>query len=1692
MALRVRRADDEIFGQQPRTIRVTQAQSQPQKIRIAGSGIAAKAPVDTRSTPSRLFDQINIFDNNRSFGRSQPTDRSGALRQGAEFGKNLAKELIAGPRFLVDSAILNPAREELAKLGGGQFQGSSLQSIRRNTNESLGIGRDAKDLVGGLRRVGGAGLETVSLGVGGGALTGLKAGVKPLAKFAAIEAAAGAAGNAGAELRENRNAGVADIAKSAAIGAVAGPVLAGTAGLAGKGVSRIVRGAADAPRVRVRDTPKTVRIVDESAIREALPELSDAEARAVVQNIENRPTAAKQVLENAKKINDAKTVEVETRARNTVFHVPGTGVYARLTPDSYKKLVRETENISASAGDVPHLSPLSSVQREGLREVPIEEVAKLSNNANQAAGSVKIAPQENTVKIAPTQVDEVPQALESVTVRAEEAAPVASEGTAQVTDPNLTQPARAADVPQQGTVRVAGAQEGPVIQATPEEISAKLGKQSEPARIEEDGGIKGMFNKIKRVIDPASELVRLDKTRAKALGVDRVPQSESLSNSFDFVKAMQGRTGDDIVLKILKDEGVLDIVGKYSGEDAKAFRRYQNVKFALEVKQKTGKDVLRIDGRPLTLQEMGDYIRAYEASNTSAVADARALKGYSDKVLDAAADSGLISRADAEFVKSRYKNYAPIDRLFPEDLARPELGINPVGTISRQKILQNIEGSDLPISETFDVYQTKTKQTLVDSARAEFGRKVASVAQEGSVEGLSPVLTKNQSLQLKETRELLKDVRDLRDKKRNQYNKMRSVSEKLTPQEERLSRDIGNKVRSLLRETVLDPDAQAAIGTISNRDALDLIGGFDGEGGTKRLADSLKKTNLQRNQIDTVINDIENTLQGLDNTSRNLVEEVRILAPDSTTGRQVVTTLDEGVQVKTEVTPEVAKVLQGLENQKQHALVKFFSALQKPFRATYTGVLNPTFQAISFAAFDPPMAIINSPQGFKTLLSPDAWKKSISLTKEGKEFREALQRNGAQLQTSTYQPRSSGQSLEYAASDPMGKVVHTIKNPKDAAQLIDKLDTFGAALSNSTRQRIAAAHYKAAKKANLSEADALADAVHAFNNVMPNYARTSNLMKIVDAFVPYSAASVAGTRAFGQAVSRNPVKTLAKAASFLAPAFLAVTHNLTQTQGQEFYADMEEQGNDFLFENNIIIVTPGAKKNQETGEWSGIIKFPVAPELRALTGAVQREISEHYRGEGADVGDIARAVFDTATGQLFKDPSNPFFTVAAGLGWNKNVAFGGDVVPQDMENLPPEEQVFKSTSGIAKAVGGKLGISPIKVDHVLNQLSSVGDILQGRPVTGELTERFYGARGVSEGRGFFIDRDATADLITDPETKTKFEAMHSSNSGLTTSQRAEMMLRDEELFKAEKSLHDRQKARGKDTDPLWDLPENKIKTMLSYQFANNTPNSPEADNILRHNPWMIDTFKARGEYFDKIFSDKETEADTPRKPIPTPEISSKLNTYSTIEDSAQKFQYLEDNPEIGEYWDKVSQYNRAEREILGLPQQDEYPELNERQQSILDTYYSLPSGTGQRKAFIKQNPELVAIWAVRNIYTLQQEAIKSQFENEEFSQKGFSKVAQLAANLLKLPDGSYVIDPNTYNRIAEAGGSGGSGGFGGSSGGSSKSKTLKVKPSVVAGPKVRVKSNKVTGKSIIAKGKKASIKTRKPSSGGKIKIKRIQ
>lgn len=360
-----------------------------------------------------------------------------------------------------------------------------------------------------------------------------------------------------------------------------------------------------------------------------------------------------------------------------------------------------------------------------------------------------------------------------------------------------------------------------------------------------------------------------------------------------------------------------------------------------------------------------------------------------------------------------------------------------------------------------------------------------------------------------------------------------------------------------------------------------------------------------------------------------------------------------------------------------NALTKVIRASNNLFKSLVTGY-NPTF------------LVRNTVRDLQT---------AGLYTRDGKAFLRNYPRALAQI-------RSNGEywqmykALGGSYSSVFDYATGTVKEPAGrAGKLMARLES----LNMATEQAPRLAEFMSVLEKGGVNSETLADALYAAADVTVNFGRAGTLGKVLNAnYVPFLNPGIQGFDKMIRRVTetkggREWAKLIGRAAVLgIAPTLI----NSLLYHDDEEWDDLRDSDKDTNYMFKL-----------KDGIW---LKIPKGREL-SLLGITADRVSDAVRGQDIDLiatlntmgnqvapanpltSNIASALVDSA----LLDPDSP------GRTW-----YGGDIENQRLQSYAPGQRYDSSTDVFSKAVGGALGISPKKLNYVLDQYSGVvGDFL---------------------------------------------------------------------------------------------------------------------------------------------------------------------------------------------------------------------------------------------------------------------------------------------------------------------------------------------------------------------------------------------
>lgn len=276
----------------------------------------------------------------------------------------------------------------------------------------------------------------------------------------------------------------------------------------------------------------------------------------------------------------------------------------------------------------------------------------------------------------------------------------------------------------------------------------------------------------------------------------------------------------------------------------------------------------------------------------------------------------------------------------------------------------------------------------------------------------------------------------------------------------------------------------------------------------------------------------------------------------------------------------------------------------------------------------------------------------------------------------------------------------TVKEPKGrTAKLMAKVEALNMAMEQAPRL----AEFMGVVEKGGTSTENLADALYAAADVTVNFGRAGTLGKVLNAkLVPFLNPGIQGFDKLIRRVTETKggkewAKLAIRAAALgVAPALL----NSLLYHDDEEWDELRDSDKDtnYMFKLG-------------NGVW---LKIPKGREL-SLLGITADRITDAIKGEKVDIlatlntmgNQVAPAnpltsnIFSALVSSQLLNPKSP------GRTW-----YGGDIENQRLQSYAPGQRYDSSTDIFSKAVGGALGISPKKLNYVLDQYTGVvGDFL---------------------------------------------------------------------------------------------------------------------------------------------------------------------------------------------------------------------------------------------------------------------------------------------------------------------------------------------------------------------------------------------
>ena len=753
--------------------------------------------------------------------------------------------------------------------------------------------------------------------------------------------------------------------------------------------------------------------------------------------------------------------------------------------------------------------------------------------------------------------------------------------------------------------------------------------------------------------------------------------------------------------------------------------------------------------------------------------------------------------------------------------------------------------------------------------------------------------------------------------------------------------------------------------------------------------------------------------------------QLRELKPDeSADGRPTISYLDNGKKRTFLAAPEVARAAKNMNREQMGIILR---ALATPARLLRMGAttVNAGFTMANVVK-DFVGATVNSKGGINSMNPKSIVSALGAAFHHNGDLYAEMQREGVLGNIYELTRNASDLNLNEIRSHKniLTRSIHNAKSPlKTLENTIGRSEDFGRALQY-------VANKKYAKRKGMSESEAIKFAADQARWNSTNFLRSGTYGKAINAIVPYSNANIQGQRITLRRMKENPARYTGKIAlGIVAPTVAAMALSYSNDENKKIMENLP----DYVKENNVVVIGPGAKYNKEQNKWEGVYLVPVPPQFSPLHRQLHNMVRSAMAGQQFDTGKaVGDAVEQVTTvnpmeirrtgAQYVPQAVKPFVETWA----NKNLYTGQEVVPEGMKNLDGKDQWDNSTSLTARKVGELTGLSPKQIDNAFRTSTAGGgqnllhgmdfaiakatgasdDEIKGRSMLDSVVGRFYAPKGTSQSSYFYqsLEKAAKDNKLSGSDLEL-YQALtsrkYNGDGSVEGKTEGDVLMNNRILANKPnivKALSEAAKWRsvqtGEELDPLYKLPVDKQQYF--YHLQGSPKNGAEQRKLKQDAPWLEDFQKERSAYF-KRQDFKSGKSNRVPYPEVSDELQATLKTYHDMPSSPQKWAFLDAHPELSDHYKQIEDYNNKVREAQG------YAPLRTRPQQSQYVKMQMANKNWRDPAVAKYLQDL-------NVYNITNSASLAEMQGEELSPKALKAIQSVGKyGLVKNPDGTFAL-----------------------------------------------------------------------------------
>jgi len=383
----------------------------------------------------------------------------------------------------------------------------------------------------------------------------------------------------------------------------------------------------------------------------------------------------------------------------------------------------------------------------------------------------------------------------------------------------------------------------------------------------------------------------------------------------------------------------------------------------------------------------------------------------------------------------------------------------------------------------------------------------------------------------------------------------------------------------------------------------------------------------------------------------------------------IATVYEKGKKVFYEFHPDLYRAMKNMDSiHLPHAVHLIFGAPKRAVALGATG-LRAGFQLITNPIRDAWTAMAQSVK--PTVAQPIYALRSFLPSRKGQ--RQAFRAMGGEMAQPLGVDRRFLRSMrdEVLASSAKRKAMHIVKHPIDAMREV---------MSFSESMNRVAEYERAAKSLPAGETQAIKKMVAA-SEVTVNFKRAGYYSEIINQMVPFFNPAIQGVSKFARTLQARPFKAGLMAVTTITAPMLGLWY---LHKDEDWYKELPS------WEKQIFA-------HFKLGD--RIIRIPLPFEWGYVFGAIPVAVAESiYSEDPTAIKKAAQEMDDVLLPDIIPAIAKPALEVI----FNYDTFRKRPIVSRSLQGLRPEAQYTKHTPTTYKAIGEALGVSPLKLQHLVS------------------------------------------------------------------------------------------------------------------------------------------------------------------------------------------------------------------------------------------------------------------------------------------------------------------------------------------------------------------------------------------------------